>query len=47
MITPSLAYPVSVSAMTFVVVLLTVVVLGSLASKLASLQTLKSLENKF
>ena len=47
MITPSLAYPVSVSLMTFVVVLLTVVVLGSVASKIASLQALKSLESEF
>jgi len=47
MITPSLAYPVSVSVMTFVVVLLTVVVLGSLASKIASSQALKSLEGEF
>jgi len=47
MITPSLAYPVSVSLMTFVVVLLTVVVLGSVASKIASLQALTSLESEF
>ena len=47
MITPSLAYPVSVSLMTFVVVLLTVVVLGSVASKIASLQALASLESEF
>ena len=44
MITPSLAYPVSVSAMTFVVVFFTVVVLGSLASKIASSQALKALK---
>ena len=44
MITPSLAYPVSVSAMTFVVVFFTVVVLGSLASKIASSQALKTLK---
>ena len=47
MISPSLAYPVSVSVMTFVVVLLTVVVLGGLASKIASSQALKSLEGEF
>ena len=47
MITPSLAYPVSVSLMTFVVVLLTVLVLGGVASKIASLQSLKSLEGEF
>ena len=47
MITPSLAYPVSVSLMTFVVVLLTVVVLGGVASKIASLQALTSLESEF
>ena len=44
MITPSLAYPVSMSAMTFVVVFFTVVVLGSLASKIASSQALKALK---
>jgi lipoprotein-releasing system permease protein len=44
MITPSLAYPVSVSVMTFVVVFFTVVVLGSLASKIASSQALKALK---
>jgi len=44
MITPSLAYPVSVSAMTFVVVFFTVVVLGGLASKIASSQALKTLK---
>jgi lipoprotein-releasing system permease protein len=44
MITPSLAYPVSVSAMTFVVVFFTVVVLGGLASKIASSQVLKALK---
>ena len=44
MITPSLAYPMSVSAMTFVVVFFTVVVLGSLASKIASSQALKALK---
>ena len=47
MITPSLAYPVSVSVMTFVVVLFTVVFLGGVASKIASLQALRSLENEF
>ena len=47
MITPSLAYPVSVSVMTFVVVLLTVIVLGGLASKIASSQALKSLKGDF
>ena len=47
MITPSLAYPVSVSVMTFVVVLLTVIVLGGVASKIASSQALKSLESEF
>ena len=47
MITPLLAYPVSVSLMTFVVVLLTVLVLGGVASKIASLQSLKSLEGEF
>ena len=47
MITPSLAYPVSVSVITFVVVLLTVVVLGGLASKIASSQALKSLKGDF
>ena len=47
MITPSLAYPVSVSVMTFVVVLLTVIVLGGLASKIASSQALKSLDGRF
>ena len=44
MITPSLAYPMSVSAMTFVVVFFTVVILGSLASKIASSQALKALK---
>ena len=47
MITPSLAYPVSVSVMTFVVVLLTVIILGGLASKIASSQALKSLKGDF
>ncbi len=47
MITPSLAYPVSVSVMTFVVVLFTVIFLGGVASKIASLQALRSLENEF
>ena len=44
MITPSLAYPVSVSAMTFVVVFFTVVVLGGLASRIVSSQVLKALK---
>tara|TARA_B100001996_G_scaffold212490_1_gene163143 strand:+ start:231 stop:1424 length:1194 start_codon:yes stop_codon:yes gene_type:complete len=44
MITPSLAYPVSFSANTFVVVFLTVVFLGGLASKLASSQATKALD---
>jgi hypothetical protein len=39
--------PVSVSVMTFVVVLLTVIVLGGLASKIASSQALKSLKGDF
>jgi len=47
MITPSLAYPVSVSVMTFFVVLFTVVFLGGVASKIASLQALRSVENEF
>jgi lipoprotein-releasing system permease protein len=44
MITPSLAYPVSVSAMTFVSVFFTVVVLGGLASRIVSSQVLKALK---
>ena len=43
MITSSLAYPVSVSANTFLVVFVTVFVLGGLASKIASSQVVKAL----
>ena len=46
MITPLLAYPVSVSANTFVVVFVTVVLLGGLASKIASSQVVKALRSK-
>tara|TARA_Y100001968_G_C19425244_1_gene753978 strand:- start:548 stop:1681 length:1134 start_codon:yes stop_codon:yes gene_type:complete len=46
MITPLLAYPVSVSANTFVIVFATVVLLGGLASKTASSQAVKALRSK-
>ena len=46
MITPLLAYPVSVSANTFMVVFVTVVLLGGLASKIASSQVVKALRSK-
>ncbi len=46
MITPLLAYPVSVSANTFGVVFITVVLLGGLASKTASSQAVKALRSK-
>ena len=46
MITPLLAYPVSVSANTFGVVFVTVVLLGGLASKTASSQAVKALRSK-
>ena len=46
MITPLLAYPVSVSANTFMVVFVTVVLLGGLASKIASSQAVKALRSK-
>ena len=46
MITPLLAYPVSVSANTFGVVFVTVVLLGGLASKIASSQAVKALRSK-
>ena len=45
MITPSLAYPVSVSANSFLVVFATVVILGGIASRIASSQTTKALKN--
>ena len=45
MITPSLAYPVSVSANSFLVVFATVVFLGGIASRIASSQTTKALKN--
>ena len=46
MITPLLAYPVSLSANTFGVVFITVVLLGGLASKIASSQAVKALRSK-
>ena len=46
MITPLLAYPVSVSANTFVIVFATVVLLGGLASRIASSQAVKALRSK-
>ncbi len=46
MITPLLAYPVSVSANTFGVVFVTVVLLGGLASRTASSQAVKALRSK-
>lgn len=45
MITPSLAYPVSVSIKSFLVVFVTVVSLGATASFIASSQTTKAFEN--
>jgi len=45
MITPSFAYPVSVSANTFFVVFVTVVFFGGIASFVASSQTTKALES--
>ena len=45
MITPSLAYPVSVSANSFLIVFATVVFLGGIASRIASSQTTKALKN--
>ena len=43
MITPSLAYPVSLKPMNFVIVFLTITVLGTIASKIASTRITKSL----
>ena len=45
MITPSLAYPVSVSIKSFLVVFVTVMSLGATASFIASSQTTKAFEN--
>ena len=45
MITPSLAYLVSVSANSFIVVFATVVFLGGIASRIASSPTTKALKN--
>ena len=46
MITPLLAYPVSLSVNTFLVVFITVVLLGGLASRIASSQVVKVLRSK-
>ena len=46
MITPLLAYPVSISFNTFVIVFVTVVLLGGLASRIASSQAVKALRSK-
>ena len=45
MITPSLAYPVAIKPMNFIVVLITISVLGVLASKIASVRISKQLIN--
>ncbi|WP_338357446.1 ABC transporter permease [Yeosuana marina] len=45
MITPSLAYPVTIKAENFVIVFLTISILGVLASKIASVRITKSLVN--
>ncbi|WP_166959780.1 ABC transporter permease [Yeosuana marina] len=45
MITPSLAYPVTIKAENFIIVFLTISILGVLASKIASVRITKSLVN--
>ena len=43
MITPSLSYPVTVNAENFIIVFITISVLGVIASKIASVRITKSL----
>ena len=45
MITPTLPYPVSFKTINFIIVAVTIIVLGILASKLASVRITKSLLN--